>query len=452
MRIKSFKAKGLNGYLEFNLRLHDSRNFLIGINGSGKTTVLRAIMALLGPDLDWLINATFKSVSVDLIVGEDLLTISCESIEDGRKFSLKVGDGARQETRVSRAEYYAMVRQNTEMAFDDDGEIIRMQETSVDIPADNKVLHRIKKLPVPVFLGLDRSNLPLARISPVTRRRRMARRAHATLRSFLDESLGQAEYAASQARITAKVARDAKANQLREDMLLTLFAETNRGNLIPSKNDIKKFEKYRRSLKQAFSVLGLNKERVESTVDPFFTKLIDTGSALSGKEITKIVVGDSDPALRRSFNEWLELSPRLPLFGELEKLVSTFNDDEKNVFAETDAYLRIMNAFFTDSNKSLFFADDGSLQIKLPSGKPSTVQVLSSGERQLFVLITTLMFGEDLKSSVLIIDEPELSLHLKWQEMFVSSIVEANDNVQLIFATHSPSIILDHEEYCVDLA
>jgi predicted ATP-dependent endonuclease of OLD family len=63
------------------------------------------------------------------------------------------------------------------------------------------------------------------------------------------------------------------------------------------------------------------------------------------------------------------------------------------------------------------------------------------------------MFGEESnRSSVLIIDEPELSLHLKWQEMFVDAISEASPDTQLILATHSPSIILDQVKYCVDLS
>ena len=125
---------------------------------------------------------------------------------------------------------------------------------------------------------------------------------------------------------------------------------------------------------------------------------------------------------------------------------------ERQLFERRDSYLAIMNSFFEDSNKVLYFEEDGSLRLRLPSGENASVYYMSSGERQLFVLITTLMFVEDEKqASILIIDEPELSLHLKWQEMFVDSLRAANSNVQLILATHSPSIILDNEQYCVDL-
>jgi predicted ATP-binding protein involved in virulence len=59
MKIRKFQSTGLNGYLDFDIDLFDSRNFLIGINGSGKTSVLKAIMGLITPDIDWLMNAKF---------------------------------------------------------------------------------------------------------------------------------------------------------------------------------------------------------------------------------------------------------------------------------------------------------------------------------------------------------------------------------------------------------
>lgn len=37
-------------------------------------------------------------------------------------------------------------------------------------------------------------------------------------------------------------------------------------------------------------------------------------------------------------------------------------------------------------------------------------------------------------------DEPELSLHISWQDKLLSTIRDLNPNCQLIIATHSPSI------------
>lgn len=67
---------------------------------------------------------------------------------------------------------------------------------------------------------------------------------------------------------------------------------------------------------------------------------------------------------------------------------------------------------------------------------------LSSGEKQmLIILLTTLV--QDEKHFILIMDEPEISLHPDWQENLIDNIRKLNDNVQIIIATHSPSIVIN---------
>jgi predicted ATP-binding protein involved in virulence len=56
------------------------------------------------------------------------------------------------------------------------------------------------------------------------------------------------------------------------------------------------------------------------------------------------------------------------------------------------------------------------------------------------------------QSGVFIVDEPELSLHIGWQEQFVNAIQQANPNVQFILATHSPAIILERIDNCRSLS
>ncbi|WP_263118971.1 ATP-binding protein [Cellulomonas sp. RIT-PI-Y] len=63
---------------------------------------------------------------------------------------------------------------------------------------------------------------------------------------------------------------------------------------------------------------------------------------------------------------------------------------------------------------------------------------LSSGERQiLHILLQALSGGE----SSVIIDEPEISLHVDWQERLVESMRIVNPDCQLILATHSPEVM-----------
>lgn len=77
---------------------------------------------------------------------------------------------------------------------------------------------------------------------------------------------------------------------------------------------------------------------------------------------------------------------------------------------------------------------------------------MSSGEKQIVTFFAYLIFGlESTNQSIFIVDEPELSLHLKWQKQFVDSIIDVNSNVQLIFATHAPEMIGRHRDKAVNL-
>lgn len=56
-------------------------------------------------------------------------------------------------------------------------------------------------------------------------------------------------------------------------------------------------------------------------------------------------------------------------------------------------------------------------------------------------------------SRVYVVDEPEVSLHITWQEQFVDALLKASPDTQFILATHSPSIIAKTERrnWCEDL-
>lgn len=68
------------------------------------------------------------------------------------------------------------------------------------------------------------------------------------------------------------------------------------------------------------------------------------------------------------------------------------------------------------------------------------LESLSSGEKQLLhILVETLAGGAE----AVIIDEPELSMHVDWQRRLVRSMQTVNPECQLIIATHSPEIMAD---------
>lgn len=68
--------------------------------------------------------------------------------------------------------------------------------------------------------------------------------------------------------------------------------------------------------------------------------------------------------------------------------------------------------------------------------------MLSSGEKQILVIMLTALVQEN-RPSVMLMDEPEISLHIEWQQRLITLIRTLNPNTQIILCTHSPAIIMD---------
>lgn len=73
------------------------------------------------------------------------------------------------------------------------------------------------------------------------------------------------------------------------------------------------------------------------------------------------------------------------------------------------------------------------------TGRKIQLDQLSSGEKQMLLILTTVFLQEE-KPNVLLMDEPEISLHIGWQDRLIELIRELNPNCQLILTTHSPNI------------
>lgn len=74
------------------------------------------------------------------------------------------------------------------------------------------------------------------------------------------------------------------------------------------------------------------------------------------------------------------------------------------------------------------------------SGDEFDINQLSSGEKQLFLRTLSIKMLEP-ENSIILIDEPELSLHPKWQQRIIDVYKKIGKNNQIIVATHSPHVL-----------
>lgn len=92
--------------------------------------------------------------------------------------------------------------------------------------------------------------------------------------------------------------------------------------------------------------------------------------------------------------------------------------------------------------------DDHGNQINPSTSIP--LEKLSTGEQHEIYLFFNLVFADD-NPSLILIDEPEISLHVAWQRTFIDDILEASQftSPRFIIATHSPQVIGSRQDQLV---
>jgi hypothetical protein len=128
------------------------------------------------------------------------------------------------------------------------------------------------------------------------------------------------------------------------------------------------------------------------------------------------------------------LSARLDALQDAQSLIRTFLD-------ETNGFLE---------DKELTFTSHRGLRIRLPEGAVLNPAQLSSGERQVVLLLCNALLGRR-GTRLFLIDEPELSLNAKWQRKIVPALLActSGSSVQFIIATHSLELLSSYRSNVV---
>ena len=117
----------------------------------------------------------------------------------------------------------------------------------------------------------------------------------------------------------------------------------------------------------------------------------------------------------------------------------------QNIYELINSFVNTINGYFSD--KSVEFNVFDGLTIALPNGtlRPDR---LSSGEQHLLLLFLNVI-TPSRRSPLFIIDEPELSLNIKWQRNLVDSLLGlgGTSKCQFLMATHSIELLTKHMEH-----
>ena len=103
-------------------------------------------------------------------------------------------------------------------------------------------------------------------------------------------------------------------------------------------------------------------------------------------------------------------------------------------------------------NKQIDVTDNGKLIVAMNNGTTLPLGKLSSGEKQLLLIFYQILFHSNT-GSIILLDEPEISLHVTWQQMlgdYFQDICRVR-KVQMVVSTHSPQVIHDKWDYAKEL-
>lgn len=120
------------------------------------------------------------------------------------------------------------------------------------------------------------------------------------------------------------------------------------------------------------------------------------------------------------------------------------------IYQLIDRFVMIVNGLLTDKRIDFKLSQGFTIQNRLQA--PLSPAQLSSGEQQLLLLFCYVLTARDTPT-IFMIDEPEISLNIKWQRQLVQSLLDITEgaSIQFVFASHSMELLAQHRSRVVKL-
>lgn len=422
--IERLTVKKLWGYKNFDIRFQKDVNVIIGLNASGKTTLINILYDTLSGNIGKLARTDFEDVVVQLrsFKGNRTRTVSVK--QTGEELTLKVGNKS----------FSVPTEMAQHMAGRSNGDLppgMLRRRFGIDLGELNDELSGL----VPaVWLPVSR-RLPIAEEEEVARRplhRKPLESVDECLASLLEElQRYRLSLNAELSEIRKEFQRHALENILYDkqhdrklfDELVTLQPPTEDDKL---------------RLIQAFEDVGMIDARMKSRIEEHFAAARDA-----------IEKQRSHPG--KFYMEELLILPLLSRTRTIVEIAQKLEANRTQLFLATREYEEMVNSFLND--KKIKVSDKGSLIITHERKQRGDLEWrhLSSGEKQILILLTQALLS-DKESLVYVADEPELSLHVMWQEKLLEALTRIAGQCQFIVATHSPDITAGFDDKVIDLA
>lgn len=442
LAIECIELTDLFGIYSYKLELDPEKlgvnpNLMIlyGDNGSGKTTILRMIFNLLSPERKaghrtYLARTPFKMFRVRLNDGTVISAVrSSEELTGGFTFEVHKGNKVILSHQFTPNEVGA-VRPEFEENVAGFEEVHGFLET---LGLRFHYLGDDRKVSTDYDSRDLRASTRIAR-ARAERLLRQSYEADENVRMYLTENEEDAEN-------TLRSAVDRAEESIRREA----FARSTRGS--ESANSV-----YTLLVERLIDSTDAASHEVTSDLDEIQKKL--TGLRRRNRSFEELGLSPPLDVTRIQYLIGAAPDARRTLIAEiLEPYVDgiTARLDELQALHDTiETFLEHLNNFYT-YKQAQFHVNEG-VRIFSLSGEELTVNKLSSGEKQLLLMLCNALSARN-EASIFIIDEPEISLNVKWQRQLIQALLDCmqGSSAQFLFATHSVEIVSQYRGNLVRL-
>ena len=409
---------GFWGTRRLSMRLNPDTNFLIGVNGTGKTTAINMIAAALNADFTTLDRLPFDKISIHLKEfqgkGRTLIEVLKQPRENSPfpEISYRITDKATKE-KVE----YSLVSLEEQLSFRD----YEFRQRKYRTKARPDILEHMKRLVNVSWLSIHRAES--------FRAPREERSYESTVDKKLDDLSGDFLRYLSQLQLRGSQ----ETAKFQQKVFLSLIKQQTMDSLISAIGEMN-LDEERSALVSIFRLYRLDEETFSPHINTHFSNV----------EKSRIVWQKQQPLKNDNVISLISMLRVHLVVQEWSNLLKT----QDKIFEPRETFLSTINDMLI--GKKIMINNRNEFVAVSPQKRVFTLKQLSSGEKQLFIIL-----GESLLQEkapwIYIADEPELSLHVTWQSQLIDSLRMINPNAQIIFATHSPDIVSQYDSKTIEM-
>ena len=417
-KLKSVKIDHFWHRFDAGCELNPGVNIIIGKNGTGKTTFMNILHAVLTVDINAIASNDFKSVTAFLFHGGKKRTVKATKIDDDSSPYPMV------EYLISRKKY--SVR------------LVSSDDPRMAMHFRRRILSESSELCQALSDLVSLSSLSVYRLRN-SDDYEIRDRSVTKLVAPVDYRLKELMQRLTHYQLELSQRARQIATKLQSDVLTSILYDEKESIVMDHLHDFDK-ETEKNRLNAAYKQLNVNDSGVKK-------KIIFHVNAVH-KQVALLAELKDNPTVDNDLLERIDLRS-LEALRKSRKIIEmslAAEEETTTIYSQINKFLSIARDFIKEKE---FDFDNGDFVASTKQGQLD-LSNLSSGEKQLIILLTEALLQKE-EPCIFLADEPELSLHIEWQRKIIPAIARLNPNAQIIVATHSPEVASKFSDSILDM-